>query len=191
MKEPTCIVIFGPQGSGKGTQGTKLVDKYKFPYFEMGAILRSAKESNPNIAEIMDAGELVSDAVVEDLVASFIYSVSNHCFLLDGFPRTIRQAEFLSSLLGNLEIPSLVINLKSYDNTILVQRMVDRGRNDDTPEIIQKRLEVYSTETIPAMERFGELTKSTIFHFNCGLPIDELFEEVTSLVEDNTHSFTY
>jgi adenylate kinase len=184
LKDPTCIVIFGPQGSEKRTQCAKLVDEYKLPYFEMGAMLRKAKKSNSEIAQLIDNGQLVPDQIVEDLVASFIYSISNYSFLLDGFPRTVRQAEFLSSLLHNLEIPSLIIDLKSYDNSILVKRMIDRGRPDDTLEIIQKRLEIYSSETIPAMERFGELMKSTIIHFNCNQEVQQLFDEISSIVID-------
>jgi adenylate kinase len=185
LKKSTCIAIFGPQGSGKGTQCTNIVDKYGFPYFEMGAALRELKDSDPEIAEIMAAGKLVPDPTVEALIASFVDINSEDIFILDGFPRNKQQASFLNIVLSNLQITTLIINLKSYNDQVLIQRMLERGRADDTLEVIQKRLETYTKETIPAMEFFGNLTKSTIFQLNAGQDVDDVFAQIDEIIVEN------
>jgi adenylate kinase len=184
LNEPTCFVIFGPQGSGKGTQCLKLQEKYTIPYFEMGAILREARKSNFDIAEILDAGLLVPDKIVEELVSTFVYSNSNHCFLIDGFPRNCQQATFLSTLLTGLDIPVIIIELKSYDENVLVQRMLERGRSDDSMDAITKRISIYNADTVLAIEQFGYQVKSTVNSFNCDQEIDQLFDEISSVIEE-------
>jgi adenylate kinase len=183
LTEPTCIVVFGPQGSGKGTQCAEIKKKYNFPYFEMGAELRKIKESNPELAKTMDAGELAPDKVVENLVGSFVYGDSNHTILLDGYPRNDRQAVHLSTLLTSLEMPAFILDLKSYDDSILIQRMLDRGRGDDTEKTISNRLAIYNQQTVPAMENFRIAMSTKIYHLNCNQEIDVLFEEICGILD--------
>lgn len=178
MKQPTCIVIFGPQGSGKGVQCSNIVSKYNIPYFEMGNELRNAGKSNPEIARAINNGDLVQDKIVENLVSSFVYANSNHTFIIDGFPRNVRQAEFLGSLLTNLEIPVLIIDLTSYDDNLLIDRMLKRGRPDDNLETIQNRLKTYNTQTLPALERLSSLMKTTIYSIASLQQQEQVFDDI-------------
>jgi len=150
------LVIFGRQGAGKGTQCELLAEHYGAPHISTGDMLRAASAAGTPIGleakRFMDAGELLPDDVMLGVVQERLGQpdVAERGFLLDGYPRTVGQADALlestSIDLGiNIDVPVEVVQ----------ERMLGRGRGDDTPEAIEARLGAYERETVPAIERFG------------------------------------
>ena len=152
------ILLLGPPGSGKGTQGKLLSERLGVPAISTGDILRQAvKEGTPlgrQAQAIMASGELVSDDVIVGLIRDRIAQRdARDGFILDGFPRTVAQAEALETMLsGNGDGLSAVLNF-SVPEPELVERMLHRaqaeGREDDRPETIRERLRVYREKTEP------------------------------------------
>lgn len=150
------LVVFGRQGAGKGTQCAVLSEHYGAPHISTGDMLRAAVEEGSEVGErarsYMDAGKLLPDEVILDVIRDrFEHAdVVEHGFLLDGFPRTPGQAD---ALLGMTAIDAAVDIDVPED--VVRERMLGRGRTDDTPEAIDERLAAYAAETVPAIERFA------------------------------------
>jgi adenylate kinase len=152
------ILLLGPPGSGKGTQGKLLSERLGVPAISTGDILRQAvREGTPlgrQAQAIMAKGELVPDDVIIGLIRERIARAdARDGFILDGFPRTVPQAEALEKMLsGNGDGLSAVLNF-SVPEPELVERMLERaraeGREDDRPETIRERLRVYREKTEP------------------------------------------
>jgi adenylate kinase len=152
------ILLLGPPGSGKGTQGKLLSERLGVPAISTGDILRQAvKEGTPlgrQAQAIMASGELVSDDVIVGLIRERIAQRdARDGFILDGFPRTVPQAEALETMLsGNGDALSAVLNF-SVPEPELVERMLQRARaesrEDDRAETIRERLRVYREKTEP------------------------------------------
>jgi adenylate kinase len=157
------LILLGPPGAGKGTQAKILVEAFGIPQLSTGDILRSAiAEQTPLGLEakaIMDRGDLVSDAVVNGIVSDRLdHDDCKPGFILDGFPRTIAQAEALDEMLAEKGIGlDAVIELKA-DADELVRRVIQRSRDsnrpDDNPEVVRKRLEVYESSTAPLVDYY-------------------------------------
>ncbi|NNE74564.1 MAG: adenylate kinase [Acidimicrobiales bacterium] len=154
------LVILGRQGSGKGTQCTRLVEHYGCPHVSTGDMLRAAREEGTEMGrkagEIMDAGGLVPDEVMFGIVAERLAKpdVLKHGVLLDGFPRTAGQADELERMLAEHgERLDVAINLDVPVEEV-TKRMLTRGREDDTPEAIAERLRLYEEQTAPLVEWF-------------------------------------
>jgi len=157
------LLIMGPPGAGKGTQGKRVAEELGIPAVSTGDIFRynvaNQTELGQIVSAIMAKGELVPDSVTVDLVADRLAQPDAEVgFLLDGFPRTVGQAEALDEILANLghqidAVISLVV-----DGETLVQRMMKRaeieGRSDDNEETIRRRLEVYTAETEPLLNLY-------------------------------------
>lgn len=163
------IILFGPPGSGKGTQAKRLVSERGWVQLSTGDMLRAAKaagsELGKRIAAIIDAGELVSDEIVIELIRERLPEAeAAGGAIFDGFPRTVAQAEALDRLLEErgTEVHT-VVELKVVDEEIverLVKRAEDEGRPDDTEEVIRNRLKVYYDQTaalIPFFSARGKL----------------------------------
>jgi adenylate kinase len=160
------VIFLGPPGSGKGTQAKLLAGRLGVPAISTGDILREAvRQGSPlgrRAKAIMDAGELVPDEVVIDLIRDRTAEADARTgFLLDGFPRTIEQARALDRLLaGNGVALDGVINLLVPEKT-LIERMLGRaaqeGRSDDRPETVAERLRVYREKTAPLVEHYRGL----------------------------------
>lgn len=154
------MVILGRQGSGKGTQCAHLVSEYGCVHVSTGDMLRAAREEGTELGiaagELMDAGELVPDDIMKGIVAERLQKddVLAQGVLLDGFPRTPDQAQALEAMLGDGGL-SLAINL-DVPVEVVTERMMERGRADDTPEGIARRLELYEAQTAPLLEWFGD-----------------------------------
>ncbi len=153
------LVILGKQGAGKGTQCELLVERYGVAHISTGDMLRAAVAAGTPLGrqakEVMDAGELVSDELILGIVAERLEAPDTAAgFLLDGFPRTEAQADGLFALLAPHTV-SRAIDLDVADD-IVTQRMLDRGRADDTPEAIARRLELYEAETAPLRKLFAD-----------------------------------
>lgn len=146
------VVLLGPPGSGKGTQGEVLSKRLSIPAISTGEMLRSAvaqgSELGRRVEGIMQSGSLVDDATMLEVVRERLAQAdAQRGFLLDGFPRTLAQAEALGLLLGEAPI-STVLSVEVPEEE-LVRRMVGRGRNDDTPEVVRERQRIYREQTEP------------------------------------------
>ncbi len=153
------LVILGKQGAGKGTQCELLVERYGVAHISTGDMLRAAVAADTPLGrqakEVMDVGELVSDELILGIVAERLEAPDTAAgFLLDGFPRTEAQADGLFALLAPHAV-SRAIDLDVADD-IVTRRMLDRGRADDTPEAIARRLELYEAETAPLRKLFAD-----------------------------------
>ncbi len=165
------IVFLGPPGSGKGTQAKLLSERLHLPAISTGEMLRAAVgEETPlgrQARAVMERGELVSDSVIVALIRERTTRPdAGKGFILDGFPRTLEQAEALERLLaGNGSGLSAVINL-SVPDAVLEERLLSRagleGRTDDRPETVRERLKVYKEKSEPLIgfyQRRGLLTE--------------------------------
>lgn len=158
------LILLGPPGAGKGTQAKVLVEAYGIPQLSTGDILRAAiAEKTPLGLEakaIMDRGDLVSDTIVNGIVSERLDA--EDCkpgFILDGFPRTIPQAQALDGMLSDKGIAlDAVIELTADADELVrrvIQRSKDSGRADDNPEVIRKRLDVYNESTAPLVDYYA------------------------------------
>ncbi|MCH2620164.1 MAG: adenylate kinase [Acidimicrobiales bacterium] len=181
------IVILGRQGSGKGTQCLRLAELYGVIHISTGDMLRSAVESQSELGkkakEIMDAGDLVSDEIINAIVSERIEKkdVSENGFVLDGYPRTASQAQALEGelLAKGLKL-DLALNLEVPVEEV-TQRMLDRSRADDTEEAIKRRLEIYENETTPLLKWFEDRNNLLVVD---GLgPEDEVFSRLTDVID--------
>jgi adenylate kinase len=152
------VVFLGPPGSGKGTQAKFLAERLGVPAISTGEILRTAvREKTPlgqKAQAIMERGDLVSDDLIVDLIRERIAQAdARRGFILDGFPRTIAQAEALERLLAERgDSVSAAVNFRVPDEELtrrMLGRAAEEGRADDRPETIRERLRVYREKTEP------------------------------------------
>lgn len=155
------LMIIGPQGVGKGTQSTLLCQAVGVPHISTGDLFRrhaaDRTELGRRAQEYMSAGELVPDEVTNAMVADRLAATDTAPgFLLDGFPRTPQQARWLGELLGPDRQLQAIIVLEAPEQE-LVERLLLRGRPDDKPEIIHRRLELYRSTTQPLLDHYADL----------------------------------
>jgi adenylate kinase len=158
------IVIFGPPGSGKGTQSEKIIEKYGLTHISTGDMLRyemnQGTELGINAKNYINQGQLVPDEIIIGMIKNKILEVEHQSqgIIFDGFPRTVTQAEALKQLLTlRGERISIMLDLvveKQELITRLIKRGETSGRADDTPETIEKRLTVYDNVTSPVINFF-------------------------------------
>lgn len=151
------LIFLGAPGAGKGTQAKTISDCFNIPHISTGDMLRfSVAQQTPlgvKAKAYMDKGELVPDALVIDLIRERLgHPDAQSGWILDGFPRTVVQAQFLDDLLLEIsQVYDLAINFDVPDD-VLVERLLGRGRNDDTEDVIRRRLEVYHEQTSPLID---------------------------------------
>jgi adenylate kinase len=177
------LILFGPPGSGKGTQSEKLISTYGLKHLSTGDLLRSEIASKTELGlkakSFMDAGQLVPDAVVIGMVDAAISANKGvNGFLFDGFPRTKAQAEALDALMQSHATEIHVVLALDVPEEELIQRMIGRaktsGRSDDAdPEVQKKRIAVYRNETLAVAEHYKMYNK--VVHLNGLGTIDEIF----------------
>ena len=147
------VVFLGPPGAGKGTQAVRIAEKYGVPHISTGDILRAAVKEGTELGKLaksyMDRGELVPDEVI-------IGIIRERGFILDGFPRTLKQAEALDQMLAELKMPLDRVIYLNVDDEEIVKRLLARGRADDTEEVIRNRLKVYREQTAPLIDYYSE-----------------------------------
>ncbi|MFO7572977.1 MAG: adenylate kinase [Gaiellaceae bacterium] len=156
------ILILGPQGSGKGTQAKRLAAAHGIAHVSTGDILRQAvaerTELGLRVAPILERGDLVSDELMIDLIRERLEHEGS--FVLDGFPRTLAQAEALDSMLAGIGKPLDVVLLLAVGDDVAVERLhgraIEEGRLDDSPEVIANRLRLYHELTEPVATRYRE-----------------------------------
>ncbi|MGZ8523130.1 MAG: adenylate kinase [Chitinophagaceae bacterium] len=185
------IILFGPPGSGKGTQSEKLVEKYGLIHLSTGDLLRKERKLKTPLGleaqQFIDKGQLVPDEVVIGMISSALdENFEARGFLFDGFPRTVAQAEALDKLLELKKSEIGVVLFLEVDEDELIKRLVHRGktsgRTDDSEEYIQrKRQEVYKNETLPVAAYYSKLKK--VVTINGMGNIEEIFSRLSSQIE--------
>ena len=156
------FLIFGPPGSGKGTQSVKLAEKFNLLHLSTGDMLRAeiaaGTELGKKMSSIMSKGELVPDEVVIEMIANKIdHSKGVTGFLYDGFPRTVGQTVALEKMLNDRKMKIDTMLVLDVDHDELVKRLIARaelsGRPDDKdPKVIENRIDVYKSKTEPIIE---------------------------------------
>ncbi len=178
------IVLLGPPGSGKGTLGKQLVQKYGYTLISTGDILREEKKSGSEIGkkinDILGKGNLVPDEIVNQIVENKLKNFDGQ-FILDGFPRTVIQGEFLDTIAHI----GLVIYLEVSDNTIR-ERILERGKksgreDDQSIDIIDRRILQYKTETKPLIDFYGD--KKILATIDGEKSIKEVFNRVENILK--------
>ncbi|MGY6529861.1 MAG: adenylate kinase [Cyanobacterium sp.] len=153
----TRLIFLGAPGAGKGTQAEILAAHLSVPHISTGEILRSAIAQQTPLGikakSYVDNGDLVPDELILDLIKDRLsQNDAQKGWILDGFPRNVPQAEYLSTLLTELDQDcTAVINLEVPDST-LIERLLGRGRKDDNEETIANRLDVYRQKTAPLID---------------------------------------
>lgn len=179
------LIFLGAPGAGKGTQAQLLAESLHIPHISTGDILRAAIANATPLGEkaqsYMDRGELVPDDLILDLIRDRLAQPDTQSgWILDGFPRNVSQASFLTDLLAELnQTCDYAINLEVPDE-ILIERLLSRGRNDDNRETISRRLEVYREQTAPVIGFYQD--RSTLKSINGDRPMDEVTESLKNLL---------
>jgi len=182
------ILLLGPQGSGKGTQAKKIAKTYGLAYIGTGDMIREIKELPTDLGRelkaVYDRGDLVDDDLMIRLIRDRLDRGDTlPGFVLDGFPRTMVQAEALDDLLRDLgRSLDVVFELQVADRQQLLERMLKRAaaenRTDDTQEAIQRRLELYERETAPLVEYY-RTTRGNVVGIHADRTIGEVFREIS------------
>ena len=181
-------LLLGIQGSGKGTQAKRIAAEYGIPHVATGDILRAAiAEGTPlgrQVEGILARGDLVPDETMVELIREQLAGV-NDGFVLDGFPRTMAQAEALNEMLADIGRPlDIVFELQVPDHVArerMAKRAVEEGRVDDTPEVIDNRIALYHRETEPITEYYR--AHGNLVGINGTGTVDEVFAQIQEALE--------
>lgn len=184
------IVMLGAPGAGKGTQAVRIAETHGIPHISTGEMLRGAiaagSELGQKVKEIVESGALVPDELVVEVIRERLSQPdAQKGFVLDGFPRTIGQAEALDTLLAELGRPlEIVLELELAEETA-VERMLGRaaeqGRADDTPEVIKNRFAVYRRQTEPLSNYYRSTGILVAIDSSPGM--DEVFAEIERVLD--------
>jgi adenylate kinase len=187
------VILLGPPGAGKGTQAKILVEEYGIPQLSTGDILRSAIAAKTPMGlaakEVMDRGDLVSDSIVNGIVSERLDA--QDCkpgFVLDGFPRTIAQAEALDRMLADKGLKLDAVVEVTADADVLVDRVINRAREmsggaraDDNEQVLRNRLAVYRELTAPLVEYYR---KQGLLRTVDGMaPVEEVTAAIKAAIE--------
>ncbi len=191
------LIFLGPPGAGKGTQAKLLTEKHGIPQLSTGDMLRAAVAAGTDVGKrakaVMDAGQLVSDAIVNEIVSDRIDSPDcARGFILDGYPRTVPQAEALVQILAGKGIAlEAVVELK-VDEDALVRRMENRVaetiaaggtvRSDDNPEAFKRRLTEYREKTAPLSNYYASTGKLQTVDGMAN--VDKVTAEIAGILEN-------
>ena len=184
------LVLFGPPGSGKGTQSEKLVEKYLLAHLSTGDILReevkNQTETGKKAKAIMDKGELVSDSIVVEALENKTKTKLNAPgIIFDGFPRTVPQAGMLDEMLKKYNLNIDLVIAIDVDEDELMKRLLGRaailGRADDNEATIKNRIDVYKNQTLPLFEHYKKQGK--LFPVNGIGTVDDIFGRITKIID--------
>ena len=185
------IVLFGPPGAGKGTQSSKLLEKYELVHLSTGDIFRANIKGETELGTLaksyIDDGQLVPDEITIAMLANeFNNKIDSKGFIFDGFPRTQDQAKALDELLEQKRTSITMMLALEVEEEELRKRLLIRGKDsgradDQNPEVIQKRINVYNTETMPVKDYYSKQGK---FKSIKGIgEIDLIFKDLCIAIE--------
>ena len=182
------MLLLGIQGSGKGTQAKRIAAEYEIPHIATGEILRQATADGTPLGKavqaILDRGDLVPDETMIELIRERL-SETVDGFVLDGFPRTMAQADALDEMLAEIERPlSIVFELQVPDEVArerLLERALAEGRSDDSPDAIDRRVELYHRETEPIVQHYRG--RGNLVGIHGTGTVDEVFAEIQEALE--------
>jgi adenylate kinase len=184
------ILLLGPQGAGKGTQGRLISTEYGIPHVATGDMLRAAIAAGTELGReaepLLSAGRLVPDEIMMALIRERLQQEdARRGFVLDGYPRTTAQAEALDGLLEELEAPLSVVFEFQLPEEVCVERLRRRaeeeGRADDTPEAIRTRLRLYHEQTEPLIEYYR--ARGNLVGIRADRPVEEVFGDIQRTLE--------
>jgi adenylate kinase len=187
---PLDLLLLGVQGSGKGTQAKRLAAEYGLEHLSTGDMLRQAIAEQTDLGRrvkpILEAGDLVPDDLMIELIRKRLEAPeAANGFILDGFPRTMAQADALDSMLAEVDRPlSVVLELQVPDDVAiqrLQKRAAEEGRSDDTPEAIANRIDLYHRETKPLVSHYRLAGNLVGIHGD--RPENEVFSEIQQAIE--------
>lgn len=184
------LLIVGPQGSGKGTQGVRIAEAFGIPVVSTGDVFRAnvaeGTELGLQVKEIIDAGRLVPDELTSAVVRDRLSKAdAADGFLLDGYPRNLGQVMHLDEFLGGRDeqLDAVIALIVPRDESIdrLRKRAVDQGRADDTEEVIAQRLSIYESETAPILGVYG--TRGLVDEIDGVGSLDEVTARIFAALE--------
>jgi adenylate kinase len=187
---PLDVLLLGVQGSGKGTQAKRLASEYGLAHLSTGDILRQAiaegSELGRRVKPIYDRGDLVPDDLMIELIRERLQSPeAAYGFILDGFPRTMAQADALDSMLAEIERPLAVVFELQVPDEVAIERLrkraAEEGRSDDTPEAIAKRIALYHEQTKPLVSHYR--LAGNLIGIHGDRPENEVFSEIQRAVD--------
>jgi len=175
------LILLGAPGSGKGTQAALLAEELAIPAISTGEMLRQAVEAGTTLGEkvrqVMSSGDLVDDATMGEVVRERLANEdAKGGFILDGYPRTLAQADLLAEILTDMESELDGVLYLKVPETVLIERILGRKRADDKEDVIRQRLLVYRRQTQPLVEYYEQRGQL--------IPIegDRLIEEVAAIL---------
>ena len=180
------LILIGPPGAGKGTQAQRLVEFLHVPHLSTGDMLREAISQGTPVGlyakKFIDAGQLVGDETMVELVGQRLDQpdCKSGC-LLDGFPRTVVQAEKLDEYLRQHQMPLDGVVEMRVDEAEVARRMIDRGRSDDKPEVIRERLATYLRQTAPVTDYYRQ--HGLLESIDAMGTVDEVFQRISAAVK--------
>lgn len=184
------VLLLGIQGSGKGTQAKRIAAEYEIPHISTGDILRQniadGTELGTRVKAILDRGDLVPDETMVELIRDRLsQDDAASGFVLDGFPRTMAQADALDEMLAEIARPLTIVFELQVPDDVARERMAKRAReedrSDDTPEVIDRRIELYHRETEPIVTHYRAYGNLVGVH-GTGT-VDEVFAEIQTALE--------
>jgi adenylate kinase len=187
---PLDVLLLGVQGSGKGTQAKRIASEYGLAHIATGDILRRAmadgSELGRRVRPIYDRGDLVPDDLMIELIRERLQAEDTRDgFILDGFPRTMPQAEALDTMLAEIDRPLTVVFELQVPEDVAIERLerraADEGRVDDTPEAIARRIDLYRRETEPLVSHYRLAGNLVGIHGD--RPENEVFAEIQQALD--------
>ena len=185
------IIFFGPPGSGKGTQAKIISEFINISHLSTGDILRKKLLENDNLAielkSIMSSGNLVSDDILNSIVSSRLKKEFNNGFILDGYPRTIKQSDFLNNFLSNISVSinfifNIEINFETLKKRIL-KRSSEENREDDNIDVIETRYNEYLNSTQEVSNFYKNNFSSIFYDIDGSLQIQEITENIKKILK--------
>ena len=184
------LLVLGPQGAGKGTQARRISTEYGIPHISTGdmfrAVAAAGTELGKQVEPILAAGELVPDELTVALIRERLGEEdAQQGFVLDGFPRNLAQAEALDEMLSSIGRQLDAILFFDIPDSVGIERALERarleGRDDDTPEVIKRRLEIYHSETEPVVEHYRVTGKLVPLHAERS--VEDVWREIEEALE--------
>ena len=185
------MLLIGAPGAGKGTQAKLIAERFHIAHISSGDLLRTHVQENTTIGraarEFLAKGDLVPDAIVMDMLRKPVVAASEAGgYVLDGFPRTVEQAKAAYETAQELGVAVEVAIYLEVPTAELTRRLLARGRGkDDTPEVIEHRLEVFEAMTRPMLDYYAE--REELITVNGARPVPEVFWSITVQLQQLYH----